>query len=253
MLEHIKNYILEKGEEAEGKRRNFQSNEDALTGGLLYDLATPDWQYYGEKKWRIITVGPQRSGVLNETVTGSDGLIQIESFGPKDKLLESKCMVFQAKKTNNIDTSKRENLDDQIDDMHKFVRNTLKRENGSAVFIYDEQRGLSGINSQEFESSELRKGYKKKGLHQFIAEDFLDCKVGMIRLNYNIDNKIFSTVEFPVPITFTTNIEVRENNKPEHEKPTPTPKTYKAKKRKFQGKIWPIKVTRNLLKFKRHK
>lgn len=168
----------------ENQRKNLWGHENNITGALLTRIATPGWIQTKDSKFRITYNAPTISNGMAEQKTGADGLIQIEVYDKSHhKLIESKCMVFQAKKSNN-----KEGLQDQINNMCKI---TGFQNNGSAVIIYDMESGFSGEPAEQFDISKLKLKYKSKPLSDLIADDFLDCKIGVYGIHFNIDDQEF--------------------------------------------------------------
>lgn len=177
-LDQIKKHLERETESAERNRYSFfKSNEEYVTSAILERLATVEWQRSGGVKWRVQVHKTGNSGETAESKIGADGIIQIAVYDKGGRLLETKGLLFQAKKTTNKDKIK---LEKQIQDMKNVAGGKA-----CAIFIYDEVSGFFAKGVDEFRFEDLNNKITKQKLQSFISNDFLDCKVGVKGLRYD--------------------------------------------------------------------
>jgi hypothetical protein len=174
----IKKHLLNKCQDAERGRLYFDSDEEYITTALLESLRISEWQRAGGVKWRLQVHKTGNHGETAESKIGADGIIQIAIYGKDGARLETKGLLFQAKKTSY--SGKRSKAEEQINQMRSVVG-----EKGCAVFIYDKDKGFFGKEPSDFDFSDLKSGALGTKLEFFLANDFLDCKIGEKELFYD--------------------------------------------------------------------
>lgn len=204
---HFRNAI----KRAEGKRKQFHdSNENDITTSILTELSTDDqWRESENIKWRVQVNRPDFSGKNAESEIGADGIIQIKIYDKNGQLIESKGMLFQAKKTEYKNKKK---FNDQVSDMIDTVG-----EGAASVFIYDKELGFYGVKASEVTFEDLKNVRNHKKLSDLIAVDFFECLIGSKELRYNQNTKKLRTPmkkEIPVQpdaIFDVATLEVKQN------------------------------------------
>lgn len=209
-LDQIKKHLSKEVENAERKRHSFfKSNEEYVTSAILERLATSEWQKSESVKWRVQVHKTGNHGKTAESEIGADGIIQIAVYDKGGRLLETKGLLFQAKKTTNKDKTK---LEEQIQDMKNVAGGKA-----CAVFIYDEESGFFAKGVNEFRFEDLKNRGTNQKLHSFISNDFLDCKVGVkgLRFDWRTGELYRPQIELkavePTNIWNAATIEVRNN------------------------------------------
>lgn len=209
VIDDIKKHIQKECKNAELIRGQVFEKEDSITASILGRLATPKWQGIKRKQWKIDIHIPSndKKKELSESKIGADGIIQIVVYGNNGELLDTKGMIFQAKKTTE---SRRGRLNDQVAKMQ-----SIAGKDGCAVFIYDLKNGYRGIEASDLENVTLNAPDVGKSLGDFIANDFLDCKVGKKDLSHSLKTAtLFIPHSKPIrtdrdPLSFILNISVK--------------------------------------------
>jgi hypothetical protein len=201
-LKKIKKHLSDRVMEAERNRGAFmESNEEYVTSAILERLAENQWQKAGGVKWRIQVYKTGNYGVTAESKIGADGLIQIKVYDKKSgKLLETKGLLFQAKKTSY---SNKKKLEQQITKMENTAG-----QNGCAVFIYDTDSGFSAQSTSEVDYETLWNSGNQTKLNKYLSNEFLDCKVGSMALSYDRRKGILFTPEEKLPVQNKDNLNV---------------------------------------------
>jgi hypothetical protein len=158
-----------------------QADEDALTGDLGASLRTK-WQSVATGdgsawRWRLKYTKFRGKGTgAEEKAIGADGIFQIEMEDTSSGEMHNKGLLFQAKKHNDRHKKK---LFEQATAMGELA------ENASAIFEYGPRmyRGFDASHVDENFGSTKRNGAGSR-LGDYLADDFLPCKVGLRGLYY---------------------------------------------------------------------
>jgi hypothetical protein len=208
VLNDIKKHIQKACTEAELSHLSFAEKEDSITASILTGLRTSKWKGIKDKQWRIEVYTPptDKRKELSEFKIGADGIIQIAVFNKKGEIEETKGLLFQAKKS--IDTH-RSKLNEQVEKMEGVAG-----KGSCAVFVYDE-KGYKGITPEELRGKTLNDPNIGRSLNDFIASDFLECRVGKKDLYHSLKSlTLFVPNSRPVrtdqePLKFILEIEIR--------------------------------------------
>jgi len=168
-------HISSKVEENEANPNKLGKEEDTRTIRLLETLATNDWQYSGNVRYKITCEKfRDRGPKATENWTGADGIFTVYTKNA-DGQEDCKSILFQAKNKGN-----NKKIDEQIEDMEKNAPN------GSMIIDYTD-KGYFAQNGNEYEKD--KEGIK---LDEYFNDVFLSCKRGIRGLSYNNDSETLS-------------------------------------------------------------
>jgi hypothetical protein len=179
----IQAHLRERTAHAELGWEAGSDEEDTLTGDLGGSLRTGwiDSSQNGDPWFWRITYKKFRSkgdGAL-ETITGADGIFQVEVHQDKEKLIGIKGLIFQAKKYQG---SSRSNLIGQVELMERIAPG------GSAVFEFG-PKGYRGASSREIldarEHAPTRIPHPTEKLGGYLADEFMPCASGLRGMYYD--------------------------------------------------------------------
>ena len=165
IINALKPHLSAKIKEAE---RNYVVNsnqENSVTGALLDRIEVNDWAYCDGWKWKINS--KKLKDKKEEQFVGADGIISINI--EQNGRIDTKSILFQAKRKENINNSK---IKKQIDKMEKFLPN------GNMIIIYTDNGYYAQTGSD----------YNKKdniSLTNFLLDAFLACKQGVWGKTYD--------------------------------------------------------------------
>ncbi|MDJ1466196.1 hypothetical protein [Xanthocytophaga flava] len=177
IIDQLRSHIINQCPIAEAGWEFANQDEDTLTGDFFGRMRT-NWEEYNNYTWRFYynKIRGRGKGALEKTI-GADGIITLHYIDQITKLEYYKSLVFQAKKENNsIDPS-------QWQKMNKFFPN------GNIIISY----GADGYNSY------LESLNKKIKLCDIIADNFLNCYIGIEGLYYDHkENKFVRPNNIPI-------------------------------------------------------
>lgn len=211
-LAAIKAHLISSSQKSEKRWKSVKDEEDSATGDFCGQLST-DWTNFSELdrakgRWRINyrKFGSRRNSL--EPKTGADGIFQIAIFNSEGRVIYRKGLLFQAKKEP---IKKKTGLFEQIEKMNNYTTN-----NGNAVFIYGEN-GYFGMTGETYKANpEIRNFDKHYSIGSFLADEFIECKVGVEDLYFSVaEEKLFIPREEPLEgdLEHSMIIEVKPGNK----------------------------------------
>jgi len=158
-----------------------KDEEDTLTGHYLSKLQTDEWQVVSiegvEWRWKFNYKKFASKGTdAPEKHLGADGIIQIELQDMRQRTSRYKGLLFQAKKLGGYSKS---TLVEQVEKMEGIAPGI------SAVFEYGPHQFL-GIPSRHYIGDQklLAENDGPSRLGDFLADQFLPCRVGLRGLYY---------------------------------------------------------------------
>jgi len=183
LVELIGDQYVEAVDEAESHFRNYQADEDAITGALgsSMDQIVRGTRRLGDTlyRWKTQTVKFRGRGPrAPESEYGADGIFEIEIFGEYENVVARKLIPFQAKKTGRLD---RQVLLDQASRL-----TTLP--GGGLVLVYGPQGYACAPASHVKAARGAWHDIPQESKHDFgqtLKRDFLDCRVGSRSLYYD--------------------------------------------------------------------
>ncbi len=148
-----------------------------------------DYGNKGRWRWRISykkfrSKGPKAF----ENIIGADGIFQIEIEQKGSVKLETKGILFQAKKYGLNSDNK---LSEQVDKMETLG------ESSSAIFVYKREQ-FQAISSSEYIDQQESNHNPEKSLQSigtFLGKEFLECRVGLRGMYYDGLRKILNVPE----------------------------------------------------------
>lgn len=190
----LRSHILQLCAKGEAGWEFANQEEDALTADFFGTLRT-DWITTNNYQWRFHynKVRGRGPGAMEKTI-GADGIITLHYKDQDTNKDYHKSLVFQAKKeSNRVDNV-------QWDKMKSFFPR------GNMIVSF----GPSGYSAYQNDLSAQR------GLCEIIANDFLECKIGIEGLFYDhVSNKFVRPNKIPLKGTVKNElmIEVFKNPK----------------------------------------
>ncbi|WP_129021462.1 hypothetical protein [Edaphocola flava] len=175
--DELKAHILNQCPTAESGWEFANQDEDTLTGDFFGKMRT-QWHTNKDYEWRFHynKVRGRGRNAMEKTI-GADGIITLHY---RDRITDQdfyKSLVFQAKKINNPINK------DQWKKMNAFFPG------GNMIVCYSPQGYNCYINNNTT---------NKLSLCKIIAEDFLQCKIGIMGLYYDHkDNKFIRPNNVP--------------------------------------------------------
>lgn len=175
------------------------TQEDAFTGDFCGALRS-NWRGTVDPNskeiwgWRVNYRKIRGQGTdAPESVYGADGAVLIEIELP-DGTKFSKGLLFQGKMPDNSNTGA---LREQIDKMNEWVPGA------NSVWVYNKD-GVRATEGHEWnrDQSAGRRWHRPRGkpVGDFLADEFLPCKIGQQGLDYDSDEEVLTVDGRPIPI-----------------------------------------------------
>jgi len=193
----ISKHLVKAGHRAEDGFESVEEDEDSITGDFLRAIRKA-WSKdeivdRTKWRWRITTRKFRGRGELaTEHFIGADGILQIELETP-DGDTKRKGLLFQAKKEWRY-------RDRRLLDQVRLMEDTAP--GGSAVFDYSAEAYRGYTPETILIGSGRPVDSDPKRLGEFLAEDFLGCRVGTSDVWYDWERKGL-TLELPLGIRLT--------------------------------------------------
>lgn len=185
LIRRLKTHFTEKIEEAVGRYRFNDADEDSLTGALGHALSTPQpivvtafngaVYSFSIESYKILGKGPGTP----EKRTGADGIIQI-SIESDGKPIFAKGLPFQAKKLNRYHEAE---VAPQAADMFRTSRSGIVLRFGPDG--YDACDVRHSVPQETDEEIPTTRGYAPLGT--VMGDWFLKCEIGRRDLTFQRD------------------------------------------------------------------
>lgn len=164
------------------------ADEDTVTGALGERLRLP-WQLVEDEdgnRWRWSVTYKKfrgRGPGADENTIGADGIFQVEVEDSETKVMESKGILFQAKRTGSGSSK---DIGQQVRDMEQVVPG------GTAVVLYGSEGyfgvdGPDALNSPGITTPSSDSRFHPLG--DYLADRFLPCRSGKRGLFYDAVRK----------------------------------------------------------------
>jgi hypothetical protein len=191
LFAEISDHLIVKSKSVARIWESSSDEEDSITGHFCGQLQT-DWsrqKNYGNQgrwQWRVSYKKFRSKGAhAFEHIIGADGLFQIEIEQKDIGILETKGLLFQAKKYKlGLDS----NLSDQVHKMEAIAKSA------SAVFVYGRER-FQAISSNEYlnqKNTNHDPNDSLSSIGNFLGQEFLECRVGLRGMSYDGLRKILN-------------------------------------------------------------
>jgi len=194
VLDEIRNRYITGVASAEYNYKYDQGDEDSLTGALGQAIATPPRIVFGPDgrmyEWTIYHYKLRGRGKnAPERRIGADGIFQIEVRDAEKNLARRKGLLFQAKKKwQGVDSKLREQAAQLADQPDKAI---------VVDYSPDGYRACSAVDAMRAEGNRRRLNSAQfKHLGEYLGEDFLRCRIGVIGLYYDPETEtLFNPTE----------------------------------------------------------
>lgn len=186
----IRDFLIGACRRGEGVWKNFEHEEDAITGGFLANFSTePHIQQVGKQVWAwevdYFKFRGRGKGAF-ESVHGSDGIFQIIVKDQQGHIDFRKGLLFQAKKVNGSFSD----LVPQVQKMEKVARNS------SVAFIYGPNGFKATLGSDIIANVTKKNSFLfEHDIAKIIADDFINCTVGKVDLFFDREQEALLLVD----------------------------------------------------------
>jgi len=188
VIKIIRDYFEEKVSNAEKTFEYHDEDEDSITGALGQELITKEpISYQNRAKSYSLNISSRkirgRGKNAPERLTGADGIFKIIIL-EGDNVIFKKGLLFQSKKNwKNRD----KNLIEQCKKMIDI---------GSSIVINYTEQGYEAYDAKDVITEDgnrksLQVNNKKSSLGQLLGNDFLNCVIGKIGLDYDKKSEKF--------------------------------------------------------------
>jgi len=184
VIEIIRDYFEEKVSNAEKNFEYHEEDEDSITGALGQELITKEPISYQNYSLNISSRKIRGRGKnAPERLTGADGIFKITILEGNNVIFK-KGLLFQSKKNwKNRD----KNLIEQCKNMIGI---------GSSIVINYTEHGYETYDAKDVITEDgnrksLQVNNKKSSLGQLLGNDFLNCVIGKIGLDYDKKSEQF--------------------------------------------------------------
>ena len=188
IIREVREYFEEKVSNAEKTFEYHEQDEDVITGSLAQELITKEPIFYkdGKKDYNLNISSRKIRGRGNnapEQSTGADGIFKITILDG-DNVIFRKGLLFQSKKNWEL---RDRNLIKQCKKMIDI---------GSAIVINYTKNGYEAYNATDVITEEGRRkslleNRKYSSLGKLLGNDFLNCIIGEIGLDYDKESETF--------------------------------------------------------------